>query len=301
MAGGSGERFWPVSRRNYPKQLLRLTHPVDTLLDEAAARMGNIFGLEKTFVITGGHLADAVRDANCGIPNDNILAEPDKRNTAGALVYAAASLLARYDRAPETITMAIGTADHDIGAPDRFRDCVNVAMDIAEREQALVTMGVSPTRAETGYGYIQAEDTMESTDSPTGCILSGHVKAFHEKPDEETAEEYVNDAAYFWNSGMFYWTVGAMLQELERHAPAHHKATLDIAEALRKGDEAAAIAAFESLDDWYAANQYTHDLTAPGTPDLARTAVDGHRPRPRHVRSLGVVPLRWPPDRSASP
>lgn len=249
MAGGSGERFWPVSRRNYPKQLLRLTHPQDTLLDEASSRMGNILGADHTFIITGSHLVDAIRDAECGVPTQNILAEPCKRNTAGALVYAAAALLARYDVSPDQITMAVVTADHAIGQPKRFRDCVNTAASLAERDQALVTMGIAPTRPETGYGYIQAETAMESLDAPTGAVLAGAVKAFHEKPNEATASEYVAHGDYYWNSGMFYWTVGAMLRELEQHAPAHHKATLAIAEAMRAQDEVAATAAFEALDD----------------------------------------------------
>lgn len=249
MAGGSGERFWPVSRRNYPKQLLRLAHPTLTLLDEASARMASIFGAENVFVITGRHLAGAVRDAGCGIAPENVLAEPCKRNTAGAIVYAAAGLIAHYDRGPDNICMAIGTADHAIGQPERFRDCVDAAMSLAIREQALVTMGVEPARAETGYGYIQATAKSETIDMPTGPVIASDVQAFQEKPDQDTADAYVADGSYYWNSGMFYWTVGAFLRELEAHAPAHHAATLAIADALRKNDEAAADAAFEAIDD----------------------------------------------------
>src|SRR5690606_35890682 len=155
MAGGSGERFWPLSRQTRPKQLLKLTSDTETLLEEAVNRVTPLIPPEHVFVATSRVLAPAIRQAELSIPDENVLAEPDKRNTAGCLCWVAAQLRVRYPQ--QEVSIAVLTADHLIQAPDRFLRTVDTAMKTAEQQDVLVTIGIKPTRAETGYGYIEAE------------------------------------------------------------------------------------------------------------------------------------------------
>ena len=186
MAGGSGERFWPLSRRLRPKQLLCLTSPTQPLLAEAVSRIAPVVAPEDVYVVTGRHLVEPIRNADTGVPRENVIAEPCKRNTSGALAYAAACMLSRYNKAPENITMAITTADHDIGHPKRFQETVAAALDVVEREGVLATLGVVPTRPETGYGYIQIAPG--AAPLTAGEIAIYPVSAFHEKPNREVAK-----------------------------------------------------------------------------------------------------------------
>lgn len=244
MAGGSGERFWPLSRHNRPKQLLCLTSAEKTMLEEAVDRIAPLIPREHVYVITAEHLVEPIRDEGVGIPPENVVAEPCKRNTAGCLIYAAAHLLAKYGLEPAQMTMSVTTADHIIGEPDRFRACVETAMDTAERDDCLVTLGMTPTRPETGYGYIQIGNPI---DSPSDVPVY-RVAAFHEKPNREKAEEFIEQGNYFWNGGMFFWKLSTFLEELHRARPEFAEVAHAITEALRAKDDGAAAAAFESLE-----------------------------------------------------
>ncbi|NUM53760.1 MAG: NTP transferase domain-containing protein [Candidatus Hydrogenedentes bacterium] len=247
MAGGTGERFWPLSRKDRPKQLLNLTSRDRSMLDEAIARVTPLIPAEHVYVITGEHLAGPIRDAGVAIPGENILAEPAKRNTSGALAYAAAALLARYGGDGSNISLAVTTADHDIGEPEVFRRTVNAAMTAAERDAVLVTLGVVPTRPETGYGYIQIE--RDGTGKLVQQIMLSAVRAFHEKPSKERAEDFIAEGNYFWNSGMFFWRISTFLSELDAARPELSKAVRDMVEAMRADDAAKVRTLFESLDD----------------------------------------------------
>jgi mannose-1-phosphate guanylyltransferase len=247
MAGGSGERFWPLSRRLRPKQLLCLTSPGQTLLAEAVSRIAPLVRPEDIYVVTGEHLVNPIRSVDTGVPPENVLAEPCKRNTSGALAYAAASLLARYDCAPANITMAVTTADHQIESPEQFQQTVAATLDIVERDGVLATLGVVPTRPETGYGYIQIAEDMPSLSD--GDIAIYPVTAFHEKPNREKAEDFVASGRYFWNSGMFFWRIADFLDELEETRPALAEAVRRMAKALREGDEPRVHTMFEELED----------------------------------------------------
>ncbi|MCC6695082.1 MAG: mannose-1-phosphate guanylyltransferase [Candidatus Hydrogenedentes bacterium] len=246
MAGGSGERFWPLSRKDRPKQLLHLTSENETMLAEAVSRVAPLIPVEHVYIVTGEHLVKPIREAGIGVPPENIWAEPCKRNTAGALAYAAAMLLAKYgDDAP--LSMAVTTADHQIGDADLFCRTVDAALSAAEREPVLATMGIVPTRPETGYGYIQVADG--TTSSRSAEIAVWPVKAFHEKPNQERAEDFIETGHYFWNSGMFFWRVSTFLDELTTASPAHAAAIRAMAAAQRKGDAPAVRAAFEEFED----------------------------------------------------
>lgn len=201
MAGGSGERFWPLSTADRPKQLLDLTGSGKTLLEEAIERARALAG-ENIFVSTSRTLAAAIAESGL-VPTGNILAEPEKRNTLGALVWSMGQLTQRYGSG---YTAAILTADHRIEPLSEFVACAAVALDLAEGTNGLVTLGIHPTRPETGYGYIeQGEGTK--------------VARFVEKPDLATAESYVSTGRFLWNSGMFFWTERAFAHELQLADP----------------------------------------------------------------------------------
>ena len=246
MAGGSGERFWPLSRKNRPKQLLRLTSGDETMLHEAVRRIEPLIPAERVYVITGKHLVQPIREAEIGIPPENVIAEPCKRNTAGCLAFATAHILAEFHGDGSNISMAVTTADHQIGSPDRFRECVAAALEAAESHEVLATHGIVPTRPETQYGYIQQEKGAGSL-LGKGDIDVFPVTAFHEKPDRAKAEEFLANGGYFWNSGMFFWRVDSFLAEFARTAPEFANAIPRMADAIQQKDTASQESAFESL------------------------------------------------------
>ncbi len=249
MAGGSGQRFWPVSRHNHPKQLLRLTSPDRSLLQEAIDRLAGLIPPERVYVITAPHLVEPIRQAGVGLPDENVIAEPCKRNTAGCLVYAAAFLVAKYKVAPRDITMAVVTADHQIPDRELFLKRVEVALDAADNLDGLVTIGIKPTRIETGYGYIELPENAEPVHGHESGQPVYRAKQFLEKPSRAEAERYVESGRYLWNSGMFFWRVSSFLAEFERARPVFAETFHRLAEAFRKQDFTAAEASFRELPD----------------------------------------------------
>ena len=134
MAGGAGERFWPLSRQDHPKQLLCLTSPEHTMLDEAVARVAPLIPTEDVYVQTSERLRGAIVASGVGVPRENVIAEPLKRNTSGCLAYAAAYVMAQWGEGSESITMAVLTADHDIGDVAGFRETIGAALDATSRD-----------------------------------------------------------------------------------------------------------------------------------------------------------------------
>jgi len=241
MAGGSGERFWPLSRPDRPKQLLRLTSPDETMLDEAVHRLQPLFGVEGTYVATSLPLYEPVLRHGIVAP-DQLLAEPARRNTLGAQCWLIASLMAR---GLGDATVAVVTADHAIGDPDKFRGCVEAAMDVAEAQEAIVTIGVVPDRPETGYGYIE-EDADGEIAAKDGRPVR-RSKSFREKPSLASAQEFLDAGNFLWNAGMFFFTIPTFMRELKGAQPEAHATTLEVAEALAKGEIEAAGKIFERL------------------------------------------------------
>ena len=253
MAGGSGERFWPVSRRNHPKQLLRLTSPTDTMLGEAVSRISPLIPPERIYVVTGEHLVEVIREAGVGVPSDNVIAEPCKRNTGGCLAFATAHVLAHHGGDAAAISMAVITADHLIGDSERFRRTVDVALEMAERKGVLATHGIVPTRPETGYGYIQAKDIDDPvldarSRSESDGISVFPVAAFHEKPNHDQADDFIATGSYFWNSGMFFWRIDTFLEELDAARPDMAEAVRGMHEAIKANDKATVRSIFEALE-----------------------------------------------------
>lgn len=214
IAGGVGERFWPLSRRKHPKQLLDLTGR-GTMIDLTVRRLTGLCAAEDILVITSADQRDAVLSALDGaVPEANVIGEPMGQNTApciglGALLHKAA------DPAKAGRAMIVLPADHLIESVDTFRASVQAGAAFVEREGCLLTFGVPPTRPETGYGYIE---TGAELDAAEGVVIR-RAAAFHEKPSPDTARGYVSSGNYFWNSGMFMWTADAILEAIQEHLP----------------------------------------------------------------------------------
>lgn len=240
MAGGAGERFWPLSRKDHPKQLLCLTGSGQTMLEEAIDRIAPIVGLENTYISTVPHLAAPIGAASAGVAPERILAEPAKRDTAGALAWTAACLLADYGDEP--FTMCIVTADHRISPVEGFQATVRSAISVAEQMDGLVTIGIPPSRPETGYGYIESGEVAASPEVPVH-----RVRRFREKPQLETAIEYFEAGNYLWNSGMFFWTISAFLNELDAASVEHAQFIRKAAILLSEGKHGEAAELFEAL------------------------------------------------------
>lgn len=248
MAGGSGERFWPLSRTARPKQLLCLSSETQTMLSEAVARLEPLIPATCVYVVTGEHLVEPIRAAQTGVPDENVIAEPCKRNTAGCLLYATAYLLASLDTNGDDLSIAVVTADHIIGDADRFRTTVKTCLDTVEQNPVLATQGIVPTRPETGYGYIQA-DLDNEVDSFDSAVPIYPVTAFHEKPSHDKAEDFLASGDYFWNSGMFFWRASVFLEALGQARPAMCDAANDMIKAMRSNDKGTVTQIFESLEN----------------------------------------------------
>lgn len=217
MAGGAGTRFWPLSRKAHPKQLLPLASEV-SLLRETVARIATIVPAERVLIVTSEALAEATRRELPELPAENILAEPIGRNTAPCVGWAAATIERRHKGA----LMLVLPADHHIGNEPEYRRTLELAFTAA-KDGALVTLGLQPSRPETGYGYIEIGEPV--TDGVRVC------KRFVEKPDKLRAEEFVASGTYLWNSGVFVFQTTALLSAIAEHLPelATRLATYDIA------------------------------------------------------------------------
>lgn len=254
MAGGSGERFWPLSRRLRPKQLLRLTGGAATMLEESVGRLTPLIPPGDVYVATSQALVEPIRAARSGIPDENVIAEPFKRNTSGCLAYATAHILAKEGVAEEDttyggLTVAVVTADQSIGDAEAFRATLSAILDAAEREKALATIGIVPTRAETGYGYIRTPDDGLPLEGFPEAVRIYPVTDFQEKPDAARAAAYLASGRYLWNAGMFFWRVADFMSELDAVYPALSESVRAMSRAMRAGDLAAVARLFEALPD----------------------------------------------------
>lgn len=234
MAGGSGTRFWPKSRRNRPKQLLHLFGN-GTMLQQTVERIAPLVPAERIAIITGADQAQAVRAQLPDLPPANVVAEPCPRDTA-ACVGLAATIVARAD--PEG-TMIVMPADHVIEPGALFRKTARAAVAVIDADpSAFVTFGIKPTRPETGYGYIERGEAL----APVDGVAVHRVAQFREKPDRPTAEQFLAAGRFAWNSGIFVWRARAILDALAEHRPALAEALGRIGEALGTPREAETIA-----------------------------------------------------------
>ena len=212
MAGGTGKRLWPLSRRKRPKQVLRLIDG-QTLLQLCFQRLCPIFDTRNIIVLTNAGYADTVRENLPDLPFNNVIAEPAVRDTAGAIGLAA-SILARYD--PQA-SMAVLTADQLIEPPEILQQAIKDALAFVNNNpDDMITFGIQPTFASTQLGYLKCSNASEYPDCKNKIYT---VKAFKEKPDEKVAKEYLDSGRYFWNSGMFVWKAKTILANLGKFLP----------------------------------------------------------------------------------
>lgn len=208
MAGGRGERFWPKSRKNMPKQFLSLTDDGKTMIQLTVERISSVVDMEDIYIATNKDYKELVRSQLPGIPEKNILCEPVGRNTAPCIGLGAVHMAKKYDDA----IMLVLPSDHLIKFNKMFLSVLKDSCDIAEKDRNLVTIGITPAYAETGYGYIKFDSH----------VMEGRaykVDRFVEKPSLEVAKEYLETEEYLWNSGMFVWKLSSILYNLERFMP----------------------------------------------------------------------------------
>lgn len=213
LAGGSGERFWPLSRKARPKQLLRLVAD-QTLLEQTVGRLSGLVPPERILILTNVEQEAAVRELLPDFPAENIVAEPAKRDTAAAVALGVGWVAARDHLA----TMVVLPADHVIKNTAAFQETLLAAAGAAEKTGALVTIGIQPTWACTGFGYLELGEKVELTDGAPNVAVH-RVLRFREKPNAELAESFLRQETFRWNAGMFVWSVPSVLSEFNRHTP----------------------------------------------------------------------------------
>ncbi|HEX9698900.1 MAG TPA: sugar phosphate nucleotidyltransferase [Acidobacteriota bacterium] len=280
MAGGGGTRFWPLSRRERPKQFLAITGERSLLQTTWERALGVVDGPDRIVVVTSGEYAELTREQLPELPADNLLLEPQARNTAPCIAWATASI---QGRDPEAAALVM-PADHLIHDREGFGRAVRVAVAAARRHHALVTFGIPPRYPETGYGYIEAGKQLSleggqggapepkagapnarvgasepragdpesttvaepaaATKRPARHVEVFDVVQFREKPDLETATEYLAAGNFFWNSGIFVWTAAGIRAALAEHLP---EAAIAAAKMLAAGDREARAAAWAAM------------------------------------------------------
>lgn len=208
MAGGIGSRFWPMSTPEYPKQFVDVMGCGKTMIQMTVERFAPLCPLENMWVVTSEDYVGIVRSQIPELPHTNILAEPCARNTAPCIAYACWKIMARYPSANIVVT----PSDALVTGVGEFRRIISEALAFASEGERIVTLGIKPTRPETGYGYIAAAEHLAGSEI---CA----VESFREKPDAETAQKYIDAGNYLWNAGIFVWNVDTIVGSLRKFAP----------------------------------------------------------------------------------
>jgi mannose-1-phosphate guanylyltransferase len=224
LAGGRGTRFWPRSRTRTPKQLLNIVGK-DTMLQQTVARLKPLISAERIWTVTNAEQAAAVRKQVPAAARKRVLTEPVGRNTAVAIGLAAIHV--RHAARGDAL-MAVLPADHYIEQPQKYREIVNAALDVAREPGRMVVLGVPPTRPETGFGYIEKSgEPIEAKGFPVFA-----VRRFTEKPELRLAQEYAASGSYHWNAGMFFWRVSTFLENLKSFLPKTYAALEKLSESI---------------------------------------------------------------------
>lgn len=233
LAGGSGTRLWPKSRDNTPKQFLKLGGK-RTMMQGAVDRILPLIPWERVIVVTNAKYVEEVRAQLPEIPAENIVAEPDKRDTA--LAMALGSLIAK-SRDPEAVAVNIAS-DHVLVNSDEYRRVVTAAVELASKKEHLVTVGITPTGPNVNFGYIQAgADLIE-----TAGYTARKVESFKEKPDKATAQQFLDSGNYFWNANMYTWHVETIFEAFKQHMPTAMAGLDKIEQAIGTDSFASALA-----------------------------------------------------------
>ncbi len=220
LAGGGGTRFWPLSRQNAPKQLLNLSGN-DIMINDTIARLEGVIPLDRTYIVTGKNQAQPLKQLVLkDIPKENILLEPVGRNTAPCILYAAMKIRKNFGEG----VMCVLPSDHYIENVDEMRRILEISMNLAAERDCLITIGIKPTYAATGYGYIRYSKALTGE-------LPYKVDDFVEKPNFKVAQEYIKSGEYLWNSGMFVWEVSTIIENFKRFLPKIYDKIEEIIEA----------------------------------------------------------------------
>ena len=220
MAGGGGTRFWPLSRKANPKQFLNLSGK-DTMVMDTANRLCRIADKEDIFIVTGADFVEStVKSTQKLLKSDHILGEPAARNTAACIGYAAMEIVKKY----EDGVMCVAASDHFIKDEDEYERVMKTAISLAAEKDALVTIGIKPTFPSTGYGYIKSNRETQADYYA--------VEEFVEKPDLDTAKEYLASGKYAWNSGMFVWKASVILDYFKNLLPDIYECLVTIGDAM---------------------------------------------------------------------
>lgn len=211
MAGGSGSRLWPASTVSCPKQFMDIAGTGKTSIQNTYDRFSSIIPKDNILVITVQKYKDLVLKNIPDLKKENLILEPFARDTAACIAYAAYTL---YKRNPDA-TMVVTPADHLIEDGEKLRDAITKAIDFASQNKVLMTLGITPTRPDPNFGYIQVTGGNAALQKE-GAIK---VKTFTEKPDVSLAKVFISSGEFFWNSGIFVWTAGTIIQEMEKHLP----------------------------------------------------------------------------------
>ena len=211
MAGGTGVRFWPVSRAAKPKQFLDVAYTGKTFIQSTYERFLKVVPQENILIITGERYRDIVKEQLPDLADENLLLEPYSRNTAPCIAYATYTLLKRDPLA----RMVVTPSDHMIENEDLFVETICKAFDYIEGNDTLMTLGVIPTRPDTNYGYVQAYGGSDAYKNGNPM----QVKTFTEKPDRELAKVFISTGEFFWNAGIFLWKAETIRNEMEKYLP----------------------------------------------------------------------------------
>ncbi len=211
MAGGVGSRFWPMSTEERPKQFIDVLGVGRTLLQLTYDRFKDVVPAENVWVVTNARYADICAEQLPDMPRGNILQEPCRRNTAPCIAYVSCRIKEQDDNA----NIVVAPSDHIVMNVTEFQRVIRQCLDFVNDTDAILTLGMKPTRPETGYGYIQADLSASSVRNKE--IF--RVFSFREKPDLQTAEQYIQDQSYFWNSGIFIWNVSTIVNAFRIYQP----------------------------------------------------------------------------------
>lgn len=229
MAGGKGERFWPKSRKSLPKQFLSLTDDGRTMIQLTIERLESLVKIEDIYIVTNKDYKSLVLDQVKGIPEKNILLEPIAKNTAPCIGLAAMHIKKKYEDA----IMLVLPSDHLIKYNEIYLDTLKEAIEVAKEDSNLITIGITPSYPETGYGYINFG--RDEGDIKRNNVY--RVKRFVEKPDLDTAKEYLASGRYLWNSGMFVWKSSTILNNFRELMPDIYEGLHKIYETIGTSDE----------------------------------------------------------------
>jgi len=259
MAGGRGERFWPKSRKNLPKQFLSLTNDGKTMIQLTVERILPLVEMDDIYISTNENYRDLVKTQLPNLPEQNIICEPVGRNTAPCIGLGAIHVLSKYDDA----LMIVLPSDHLIKQKTLFLNTLRNACQVAQENSNLVTIGITPDYPETGYGYIRFDEEIS-------IGQAYRAAEFVEKPDLETAKTYFESGQYLWNSGMFVWKISSILNKMETLMPETYLGLRKIQEAFGTAQEESVLqtefAKMRSISIDYGILEHADDIyTVPGS------------------------------------